>query len=107
MRRECEVPWRIYRPAMVVGDSQTGEIDKIDGIVDRNIILRSEIESQVQRVDGLRAKAGESPVVRRLKAEGKLACLVVLQSGIGGDCNGKDLLGGLLGDLLDVHTAGC
>ncbi|MCX2982624.1 SDR family oxidoreductase [Halieaceae bacterium IMCC14734] len=31
VREECQVPWRIYRPAMVVGDSQTGEIDKIDG----------------------------------------------------------------------------
>ena len=35
--------------------------------------LDAEIESQVQRVDGLRAKAGESPVVQRLKAKGKLA----------------------------------
>jgi thioester reductase-like protein len=25
------VPWRIYRPAIVVGDSRTGEMDKIDG----------------------------------------------------------------------------
>ena len=32
VRRECKVPWRIYRPAMVVGDSSTGEIDKIDGV---------------------------------------------------------------------------
>ena len=31
VRNECEVPFRIYRPAMVVGHSQTGEIDKIDG----------------------------------------------------------------------------
>ncbi len=31
VREECRVPWRIYRPAIVVGDSQTGEIDKIDG----------------------------------------------------------------------------
>ncbi len=31
VRRECEVPWRVYRPAMVVGHSKTGEIDKIDG----------------------------------------------------------------------------
>ena len=31
VRRECEVPWRIYRPAMVMGHSKTGEIDKIDG----------------------------------------------------------------------------
>jgi NAD(P)-dependent dehydrogenase (short-subunit alcohol dehydrogenase family) len=31
VRNECQVPWRIYRPAMVVGHSQTGEIDKIDG----------------------------------------------------------------------------
>ena len=31
VRQECQVPWRIYRPASVVGHSQTGEIDKIDG----------------------------------------------------------------------------
>ncbi len=31
VRRECEVPWRIYRPGLVVGDSRTGEMDKIDG----------------------------------------------------------------------------
>jgi len=31
VRRECKVPWRIFRPAIVVGDSQTGEMDKIDG----------------------------------------------------------------------------
>jgi NAD(P)-dependent dehydrogenase (short-subunit alcohol dehydrogenase family) len=31
VRKECKVPWTIYRPAMVVGDSRTGEMDKIDG----------------------------------------------------------------------------
>ncbi|OQW88107.1 MAG: short chain dehydrogenase [Rhodoferax ferrireducens] len=31
VRKECKVPWSVYRPAMVVGDSQTGETDKIDG----------------------------------------------------------------------------
>ena len=31
VRRECCIPWRIYRPAIVVGDSRTGEMDKIDG----------------------------------------------------------------------------
>lgn len=31
VRTKCKVPWRIYRPGMVVGHSQTGEIDKIDG----------------------------------------------------------------------------
>ena len=31
VRKECEVPWRIYRPGMVMGHSKTGEIDKIDG----------------------------------------------------------------------------
>ncbi len=29
--RQCETPWRIYRPAVVVGDSRTGEMDKVDG----------------------------------------------------------------------------
>ena len=31
VRDEATVPWRVYRPAIVVGDSQTGEIDKVDG----------------------------------------------------------------------------
>ncbi len=31
VREDCVVPWRIYRPGMVVGDSKTGEMDKIDG----------------------------------------------------------------------------
>jgi len=31
VRKECKVPWTVYRPAFVVGDSQTGEMDKIDG----------------------------------------------------------------------------
>ena len=31
VRRECKTPWRVYRPGIVVGHSQTGEIDKIDG----------------------------------------------------------------------------
>ncbi len=31
VRKECKVPWTVFRPAMVVGDSKTGEMDKIDG----------------------------------------------------------------------------
>jgi len=31
VRSECARPWRIYRPGMVVGQSDTGEMDKIDG----------------------------------------------------------------------------
>ena len=31
VRDECKVPWRVYRPGIVVGHSETGEIDKIDG----------------------------------------------------------------------------
>jgi NAD(P)-dependent dehydrogenase (short-subunit alcohol dehydrogenase family) len=30
-RTQTKVPWRVYRPAIVVGHSQTGEMDKIDG----------------------------------------------------------------------------
>jgi thioester reductase-like protein len=29
--RGASVPWRVYRPAIVLGDSTTGEMDKIDG----------------------------------------------------------------------------
>jgi NAD(P)-dependent dehydrogenase (short-subunit alcohol dehydrogenase family) len=31
IRTECTRPWRIYRPGIVVGDSETGEMDKVDG----------------------------------------------------------------------------
>ena len=31
VRTECTVAWRIYRPGIVVGQSDTGEMDKIDG----------------------------------------------------------------------------
>src|SRR6266540_2735923 len=31
VRTQLEVPWRVYRPAIVVGNSVTGEMDKIDG----------------------------------------------------------------------------
>jgi len=31
VRKEAKTPWRVYRPGMVVGDSRTGEMDKVDG----------------------------------------------------------------------------
>ena len=31
VRNECRPPWRVYRPGIVVGDSCTGEMDKVDG----------------------------------------------------------------------------
>lgn len=31
VRHTCQIPYRIYRPAMVLGHSKTGQIDKIDG----------------------------------------------------------------------------
>ncbi len=31
VRQEVKGAWRVYRPALVVGDSKTGEMDKIDG----------------------------------------------------------------------------
>jgi NAD(P)-dependent dehydrogenase (short-subunit alcohol dehydrogenase family) len=30
-RSQTRMPWRVYRPSIVVGDSHTGEMDKIDG----------------------------------------------------------------------------
>jgi NAD(P)-dependent dehydrogenase (short-subunit alcohol dehydrogenase family) len=31
VREWSKTPWRVYRPSLVIGDSETGEIDKIDG----------------------------------------------------------------------------
>lgn len=31
VRQDCSIPWRVYRPGLVVGHSETGEMDKVDG----------------------------------------------------------------------------
>jgi len=31
VRREAHVPWRVYRPGIVIGSSETGEADRVDG----------------------------------------------------------------------------
>ncbi|MBE03148.1 SDR family oxidoreductase [uncultured Marinobacter sp.] len=31
VRENCRIPFRIYRPGMVIGHSRTGEMDKVDG----------------------------------------------------------------------------
>jgi NAD(P)-dependent dehydrogenase (short-subunit alcohol dehydrogenase family) len=31
VRERLQVPWRVYRPSIVVGNSRTGEMDKVDG----------------------------------------------------------------------------
>lgn len=31
VREEAERPWRVYRPSLVIGNSRSGEMDKIDG----------------------------------------------------------------------------
>src|SRR6202171_793104 len=31
VRSESQVPWRVYRPGIVIGSSETGEADRIDG----------------------------------------------------------------------------
>ena len=31
VRETCPVPWRVYRPSLVVGRSDNGEMDKVDG----------------------------------------------------------------------------
>ncbi|MGH3621292.1 MAG: SDR family oxidoreductase [Sciscionella sp.] len=31
VREQHDVPWRVYRPSIVVGHSKTGEMDKVDG----------------------------------------------------------------------------
>jgi thioester reductase-like protein len=31
VRERVQVPWRVYRPSLVVGNSKTGEMDKVDG----------------------------------------------------------------------------
>ena len=63
VREECQVPWRIYRPGAVVGSSQTGEMDKIDGPYYLFPIVRTICDKVPGWLPLLGVEGGKIPVV--------------------------------------------
>ncbi len=71
VRTECTRPWRVYRPGIVVGNSETGEMDKIDGPYYFFKLIRR-IRSTVPAVgaDARHRGAGDQPGPGRLRRPG-------------------------------------
>lgn len=63
VRKQNAVPYRIYRPSMVVGHSQTGEIDKIDGPYYLFTLIKKIRETIPQWVPTLGIEGGRINVV--------------------------------------------
>lgn len=63
VRKQTAVPFRIYRPSMVVGHSKTGEIDKIDGPYYLFTLIKKIRETIPQWVPTLGIEGGRINVV--------------------------------------------
>ncbi len=63
VRRECRVPFRIYRPSMVIGHSKTGEMDKIDGPYYLFTLIKKMRQALPQWVPTLGVEGGRINVV--------------------------------------------
>ncbi len=63
VRKECKVPFRIYRPSMVIGHSKTGEMDKIDGPYYLFTLIKKMREALPQWVPTLGIEGGRLNVV--------------------------------------------
>ncbi|KAB2906688.1 MAG: SDR family oxidoreductase [Burkholderiaceae bacterium] len=104
VRQDCKRPWTVYRPAMVVGDSTTGEMDKIDGpyyffkLIQR---MRQLLPPWMPAVGLEGGRVNIVPVdfvVHALHA-------ISHQQGIGGRCfHLVDPVGYRVGDVLDIFS---
>ena len=68
VRTECKLPWTVYRPALVVGDSATGEMDEIE---------RALVAEAGDGVEGLRLERGgrqQQPYVEGRAVDRDVAC---------------------------------
>jgi NAD(P)-dependent dehydrogenase (short-subunit alcohol dehydrogenase family) len=63
VREQHDMKWRIYRPGMVVGHSETGQIDKIDGPYYFFKTIKSVGKSVPKAIPMLMSKAGHINIV--------------------------------------------
>jgi NAD(P)-dependent dehydrogenase (short-subunit alcohol dehydrogenase family) len=63
VREESSVPWRVYRPAVVVGHSETGAMDKVDGAYYFFPLLKRMRDTLPQWIPVLGVDLGDTNVV--------------------------------------------
>ena len=63
VRKECKVPWRVYRPGAVVGSSVTGEMDKIDGPYYLFPTIKAIVDTVPKWLPLLGVEGGKIPIV--------------------------------------------
>ncbi|MBL8335439.1 MAG: SDR family oxidoreductase [Rhodoferax sp.] len=104
VRKECKVPWSVYRPAMVVGDSQTGEMDKIDGPYYFFKLIQRMRQLLPPWMPSIGLEGGRVNIVPVDFVVDALAH-ISHQAGIGGRCyHLVDPVGYRVGDVLDIFS---
>ncbi len=108
VRKECKVPWTVYRPAMVVGDSSTGEMDKIDGpyyffkAIQR---MRQFLPPWLPTIGLEGGRVNIVPVDFVVAALDHISHKVAEKGGKGGGCyHLVDPVGYRVGDVLDIFS---
>ncbi len=104
VRQECKVPWSVYRPAMVVGDSSTGETDKIDGPYYFFKLIQRMRQLLPPWLPSIGLEGGRINIVPVDFVVDALAA-ISHQSGIAGKCyHLVDPVGYRVGDVLDIFS---
>ena len=104
VRRECKLPWSVYRPAMVVGDSQSGEMDKVDGPYYFFKLIQRMRQLLPPWMPSIGLEGGRINIVPVDFVVNALAT-ISHQGGISGKCyHLVDPVGYRVGDVLDIFS---
>ncbi len=104
VRQDCKRPWTVYRPAMVVGDSTTGEMDKIDGPYYFFKLIQRMRQLLPPWMPAVGLEGGRVNIVPVDFVVDALAA-ISHQQGIGGRCfHLVDPVGYRVGDVLDIFS---
>ncbi len=105
VRTESKVPWTVYRPALVVGDSRTGEMDKIDGPYYFFKLIQRMRQLLPPWMPGVGIEGGRVNIVPVDFVVAALDHISHLKSGLDGRCfHLVDPVGYRVGDVLDIFS---
>jgi len=105
VRTESKVPWTVYRPALVVGDSQTGEMDKIDGPYYFFKLIQRMRQLLPPWLPSIGIEGGRINIVPVDFVVAAIDHISHLKSGLDGQCfHLVDPLGQRVGDVLDIFS---
>jgi NAD(P)-dependent dehydrogenase (short-subunit alcohol dehydrogenase family) len=105
VRKECKQPWTVYRPAMVVGDSTTGEMDKVDGPYYFFKLIQRMREILPPWFPSVGIEGGRFNIVPVDFVVAALDHISHAKTGLNGKCfHLVDPVGYRVGDVLDIFT---